>query len=647
MKDFSDEYKEYLSSQLSSIAETDAYWNEVSGKDLSDYCDLIEELNIEDNQSNIRSYWEEAGSYITGDNILGKLNHVFENGVKADTDHSVKLHDCTNAILCLNNCISGLNEIMDRSYSSFCDGNFGFNTKLRLLTDAIDTAGNSRVIHDFDLNEDDVSRLKELGFSESEIACMIKECKNNDDKKMLKNLLQGNYVETFQIDPDNLSESATLLLASFFEKLSSQQKTDEIIDFVNGMMNQDENHVMNDGTAYGDLYLTYLSAGLQSILDNHSELIRSCGGMCDEKAFQQMAKEQQDLLRAYNLMSGFRKCFESSCMVADDLGSRSGRCRMQINSISYEDGDGMPSIQFNYIRDDGFESVIQQLDINTLETAGQVKVSDTMKKLDQLEFEKSQILTNYLYKMGLSEIKTLCPSVSGLISIMNQMADEGLQTGGLSSFNGVDACCLSYDGAKYILSQTGADTTILGDSIKINGTSLQVPGAGSIVSMLKAYNDEYKKLDKDERETIKNSYNDLFSSSGGVYNEKYDIRNSNKGDKKRNQTLTAGIYNSNVLKLIGEWEQSGAVTKEVISDQDAKKILNVDKILQKSYSFINDKSDAEHLSQCLYHFFYGGSILEMEPKDVLHCLYVFNDYDCAKPIVDSLYRASHTAFIKK
>lgn len=40
MKDFSDEYKEYLSSQLSSIAETDAYWNEVSGKDLSDYCDL-------------------------------------------------------------------------------------------------------------------------------------------------------------------------------------------------------------------------------------------------------------------------------------------------------------------------------------------------------------------------------------------------------------------------------------------------------------------------------------------------------------------------------------------------------------------------------------------------------------------------------
>lgn len=644
MKDFSDEYKEYLSSQLSSIAETDAYWNEVSGKDLSDYCDLIEELNIEDNQSNIRSYWEEAGSYITGDNILGKLNHVFENGIKADTDHSVKLHDCTNAILCLNNCISGLNEIMDRSYSSFCDGNFGFNTKLRLLTDAIDTAGNSRVIHDFDLNEDDVSRLRELGFSESEIACMIKECKNNDDKKMLKNLLQGNYVETFQVDPDNLSESATLLLASFFEKLSSQQKTDEIIDFVNGMMNQDENHVMNDGTAYGDLYLTYLSAGLQSILDNHSELIRSCGGMCDEKAFQQMAKEQQDLLRAYNLMSGFKKCFESSCMVADDLGSRSGRCRMQINSISYEDGDGMPSIQFNYIRDDGFESALQQLDINTFETKGNIDVSDTMKKLDQLEFEKSQILTNYLYKMGLSEIKTLCPSVSGLISIMNQMADEGLQTGGLSSFNGVDACCLSYDGAKYILSQTGVDTTILGDSIKINGTSLQVPGAGSIVSMLKAYNDAYKKLDEKERKAIQEYYNKLFCSSGGRYDEDFNINNNNGEDKKSDQSLTAGIYNPNVLSLIGKWERNGIVSTENIPDDKARQICDIDHILNREYKCVKNKSQAQHLSECLKVFLYGGDLMGMNPKDFYNCLYVFNKNDTFDTVINKLNTASDAAF---
>lgn len=37
MKDFSDDYKLHITSQLSNLAAIDAYWDQVSGRDLSEW----------------------------------------------------------------------------------------------------------------------------------------------------------------------------------------------------------------------------------------------------------------------------------------------------------------------------------------------------------------------------------------------------------------------------------------------------------------------------------------------------------------------------------------------------------------------------------------------------------------------------------
>lgn len=230
MKDFSDDYKLHITSQLSNLAAIDAYWDQVSGRDLSDYGDLICELNIEDNQSNIRSFWENAGSHITGDEITGKINRVFENGVAADTEHGTDMKNDTTVAKNLNQCLTGLIEIMSSSYSTFCTGNFGFGSKLDALNAAFDTAKVAEICSKYDLTSDDLDRLHKLGLDNDQILSMIRSCENDDDKSMMKLLLKGEYDKAASIDVDALSDSGKAAFMAFVQNPSNNSTLADIVN---------------------------------------------------------------------------------------------------------------------------------------------------------------------------------------------------------------------------------------------------------------------------------------------------------------------------------------------------------------------------------------------------------------------------------
>ena len=123
-----------------------------------------------------------------------------------------------------------------------------------------------------DMNEkvsaDSISRLKNLGYAENEIATLKASALTDTDVEFIGKLAAGNYEAAYRVDPSGLSDFAKVELSTYQAILGTRTDSEvgnaEIQKQINILLNQDIDHIMNGpaDNAYPE-YVSLIAAGLQ------------------------------------------------------------------------------------------------------------------------------------------------------------------------------------------------------------------------------------------------------------------------------------------------------------------------------------------------------------------------------------------------
>lgn len=439
--------------------------------------------------------------------------------------------------------------------------------------------------------EEQLNVMKELGYGYAEVKDLWLELPNEQDRDFFQYLMGGtaaSYAEAFGINPMELSDEMTLVLADYAYRLLpknlsldiSQEELQRLVDFNNAILA--ENHAIMDsnGTAlsitYGDLYLEKLCIGSTMQVQGELVFLTSLNPEEDEEAY-------DILYGAYEKKFALMNLWTTESLLIQELNRKQEGGAVGLNISDLRMSQWNADFTLNHLYNGRTESECVGTRLVKMLTG--IDQQQDSERIEEARKAHDEAIQNGIIKTikgtCMIALTTFCPEMAIVVDL-ELMAMEGE----ITNINGLD-CLVDNRYAK--LGIKGGNTVLAGAA----NTYIDYLNTGKNFEQVKYQ----KKME--------------WFGMGYTYNVTEGIL---YGD---NALSVCGVYNPEIIRKVEGWNREGLRS---FTDWNAhvEKDSNIDVYVELTKVIESDEGTEEITREnALILLNGGGDILDMDFEEFL------------------------------
>lgn len=390
-----------------------------------------------------------------------------------------------------------------------------------------------------------IQNMEALGYTPEKVLQAWEVCQTKEDKEFFICLLNGteeDYIKAFAIDPNDLSEGMTIIMADYACHLleldegrnSTEESEKRLMEFNNAILKSEivtEDSLGNPVLVRRDVYIEKLCIGTQLLMQ--ADLAELAAMQPDEKGYNDRFRKYEEKFVMAQLWAAERDVINNLAKI--NIGSPDATL-CTIKELSFdnlfdtpnEDGFNSISISFSlgHYSDYHGEIITESVRGGILENQGELEEYKDNMELEKLTEANENALRNFLTGMivegGLLALNAYSPAVGMLTSIAITAG-----AGGVPDLSGLSAV---------------ADSPEMEEALN---------AAGSIIESSVGHLQDYVNVVNELNEKSKDTFEEWFGMGAEYRMTSWTEITSGK------HISMSGIYDPDVVRTINTWEKEG------------------------------------------------------------------------------------------
>lgn len=292
--------------------------------------------------------------------------------------------------------------------------------------------------------DEQLSVMQELGYGYAEVKDLWLELLNEQDREFFKYLMDGtaeSYAEAFEINPMELSDEMTLVLADYAYRLLpknlsldiSEEELQRLVDFNNAILSQSQCMTDENGTVlsetYRDKYLEKLCIGSTMQVQGELVFLTSLNPEENEEAYDILYGEYEKKFTLMNLWT------TESLLIQELTHTQEGTVMgISISNLSMSQWNAdftLNHIVNGEMKTECVETTIQKTGSEVAEIQNAIELEEMRKEHEQI-IQKGILKT--IANVGLLVLKDFSPEITVIVDLMTMMLEgdakniEGLES---------------------------------------------------------------------------------------------------------------------------------------------------------------------------------------------------------------------------